>query len=275
MNGLPIGEYINYKCYSTVADANKSKLYYKSLSANNGYADQEFEVTEDIKWKILGRDDNGKVLIISSDPIQTKTNSNFSMQGKVAYVKGPDELNEISKIYSHGTHATGARSVMAEDVYKITNKYPSNRTEMHTYRLGADGYVYTDDTASTRTTFIYYENGEWKIFSNTDDTAQIGGTFFTLSIENSTEGKRMIRYRDDNITDANFWLANRAISCYSPSTGYVTYSVQYVTSGLIKFLDQLFLSFDRSGNGNHGVRPVVTLDITEVNNKVDGVWQIE
>ena len=71
---LPIGEYINYDCFTGV---DSSKLYYKSQSDKNGNSDEEFQVTENPKWKILGRDDSGKILITTANSMLTKTGNKY------------------------------------------------------------------------------------------------------------------------------------------------------------------------------------------------------
>ena len=142
---LPIGEYINYKCYSTVADEDKSKLIHTASKEQTGYdIDQEYQVTEDVKWKILGRDNDGNILIITADSMESKTKGYLYSKGKTGYMYLPDELDAISKIYGFGQHAIGARSIKVEDVNTI-QEYKPGVQKKYTYMKSADdGYVLSE-----------------------------------------------------------------------------------------------------------------------------------
>ena len=121
--------------------AKSEDLYYKSPSSLNGSSDQEFEITESDKtkkWKVLGVDSTGKLMITTADPIQTKTGSKYTLNGKLGYVNGLDELNTISGIYGHGKRAISARSINSEDVNKITKQHLNDTYAKYTYTKSAE-----------------------------------------------------------------------------------------------------------------------------------------
>ena len=182
--GVQIGDYIDYDCFTGVKS---DELYYKSLSSLNGDSDQEFQVTETDKtrkWKVLGIDATGKLLITTADPIQTKVGSTYTLKGRAGYINGPDELNEISKIYGHGKGSIGARSIKVEDVNKITGQHLNDVYTKFTYTKNAeDGYIYLNNTENSgQTTFFYFENnnpkGEWKELESGKTSPEIENTYY-------------------------------------------------------------------------------------------------
>ena len=236
---LDIGAYINYDCGASESN----KLYYKSLSATNGYGDQEFEITSNPKWKILGRSDSGNILITTSDPIVPTTGGKdgyFGLKGKAGYVNGPDELDAISEIFGHGAHATGARSIRIEDVNKITGQHLSDTYTKYTYTRNAeDGKIYRNGaTSGSGSMYRYYENddpkGEWKQLASGETSPEIEQTYYVYSIGNSNAAQKMLSKKDDGSTNASYWLASRCVNCSDSS---VDFPLRNVNSGLVSYND--------------------------------------
>ena len=280
---LPIGEYINYKCYSTVADEDKSKLIHTASKEQTGYdIDQEYQVTEDVKWKILGRDDDGHILIITADSMESKTKGYLYSKGKTGYMYLPDELDAISKIYGFGQHAIGARSIKVEDVNTI-QEYKPGVQKKYTYMKSADdGYVRRNGyTGSSSTTTCWYcENGDikgqWKTLKDGETSPEIVSTSVGYTINESNEGQKMIKYKDNGSTRMDCWLATHVVSCGETQPIYYVLCVYYGYVQNSNYGQYMIHSSTGFSGGAHKVRPVVTLDITELAGKDDdGVWQIE
>ena len=262
--GVQIGDYISYDCYTGVKS---DDLYYKSLSTLNGDSDQEFEVTENDKtrkWRVLETNSTGNLMITTADPIQTKTGNNYTLKGKAGYVNGPDELNNISKIYGHGLGAVDSRSIKVEDVNKITGQHLNDTFAKYTYTKNADdGKIYLNNVEkSNATIFLYYENnnpkGEWKQLKSGETSPEIENTYYSYNIGTTTKTLKLIRYNDDETTNASYWLASRAEYCQSIALRYL---VQYVAEGSLR---NYYLGIFESSGGSHtrsnGVRPVIVLD---------------
>ena len=178
---VEIGDYVAYNPKEGVTD--ESKLSYKSevgtgSSHGNGYTNipegQTFTAEENTKWRVLSKDETtGEVVLISETPMHE-----VGMRGAIGYLYFEQELNEICKIYGYGKGAntsktftyetgdtvegltkgtitgSGARSITAEDINKITKYNPNNDEALKEAGYGQE-----------RTHTIYYptktkENGK-------------------------------------------------------------------------------------------------------------------
>ena len=258
--GVQIGDYINYDCYT---GAKSSDLYYKSLESANGNADQEFQVLETnktMKWKVLGINSHGQLLITTADPILTKNQEEYYIKGKIGYINGIEELDNISKIYGYGKNAIGARSITLEDVNKTTGQYTNVTFYEYSYTKKEDGKVYRNDTTdAVKTEFWYYNSdphNEWINLLVGDTSRKIKNTYYNITIGTATNKQRMIRYKDDNSTNASYWIASRVEWCRDT---YVSYRLRYIKNGNVSS-DNLFTSYGENGRNYSGIRPVVTLN---------------
>lgn len=109
--GFEIGDYVNYN--PTISSLNgtalpDSEIYYKSLTSNNGYADQEFRATADVKWRICDYDlSNGTITLISEYPINSIKNEPLTFSG----MGSTSELSTICSIYGKGYGALDSYSL--------------------------------------------------------------------------------------------------------------------------------------------------------------------
>lgn len=127
-------------------------------SWGNGYGNQKFAVTTSIKlWKVIGKTEEDKLIIMSDDPVMTVENKNFCLYNQAGYLNAIRELDKISSIYGQGKYAdktlypvgngtkraSGARSIRVEDI-------PYNVVE-NTYekKIGANGEEYVYDHSKT------------------------------------------------------------------------------------------------------------------------------
>ena len=267
-----IGDYINYDCGASETN----KLTYWSFGANNGYTDygsQGFEITSNPKWKILGINDNGNILITTSDPVQTKKNKAFYLYGKTGYMNGQDELDAISEIFGHGSHAEGARSMTVEDVNKITGYIPPTPTKYTYTKKDDDGKIYRNDATSSRFSEYWYYEEEWKELATGATSPEIAATHYTYTIGTSDNGQKMLRYKDNGSTAADYWLTSRAITCEKDRA---VYGLREVVDGMVYF-GELYHSYHHDSLNSHGVRPVVTLasDVSLEYDSTNNIWKIK
>lgn len=117
--GFEIGDYVNYN--PTISSLKgtallDSEIYYKSLASNNGYADQEFRATADVKWRICDYDlSNGTITLISEYPINSIKNEPLTFKG----IGTTNELDTICAIYGNGYGAISAESIAAEATISV------------------------------------------------------------------------------------------------------------------------------------------------------------
>lgn len=153
-------------------------------SWGNGYGNQKFAVTTSIKlWKVIGKTEEDKLIIMSDDPVMTVENKNFCLYNQAGYLNAIRELDKISSIYGQGKYAdktlypvgngtkreSGARSIRVEDI-------PYNVVE-NTYekKLEDDGkeYVFKNGTkqAESKNGLKYFDEKtqEWKTVNVGDE----------------------------------------------------------------------------------------------------------
>lgn len=120
---LKIGDYVNYN-----PQKGAKNTEYTSLKKNNGYQDQTFKLADyQYGWRVLGIDEETeRIILISEDyigPDSTEVyygRTYFKLNGKEGFVKGEEELNNISQLYGQGTGASESRSITLEDINQLT-----------------------------------------------------------------------------------------------------------------------------------------------------------
>lgn len=158
-------------------------------SWGNGYGNQKFAVTTSIKlWKVIGKTEEDKLIIMSDDPVMTVENKNFCLYNQAGYLNAIRELDKISSIYGQGKYAdktlypvgngtkreSGARSIRLEDTgYKI---------ETHTYEIKED------------------QNGEKRLLMNGGNARVHIGTAKARYFDEKTQEWKKLEYGDEPIT---------------------------------------------------------------------------
>ena len=256
---LHIGDYVNYNPLN-FKDGTLEKDKTASSSADeNGSKDQTFSINTDTKWRVLGKDDNGQILIVSADPVKKdmgETNDPyFYLKRAKGYINAETALERISKIYGHGVGATGARSLKIEDVNKICG-----------VTVGSDGLTpavdnwnnfgttksYTDQYASPED----YLAEKRSNFSKTSNAYSYTGNNSLLKTATNTRAYETIFFK--NQTKKWSWLASRSV--YVDSDG-AYFCVGGVLGGNASVGGRMFNSSNYYG---FAVRPVISLnsDIT-------------
>lgn len=244
----------------------------------------------DVKWKILGVDENGNLLIISASNVEEVVfgSKDDLEKSKRDYIEGVSKLNDIAKKYGNGSEAVSARSIKVSDINKITN-YKSGENSSYgkekTYYWGnsenpmvdIDGEFSTSKTAHNGN-FVWYDtnSGKWvtsvkngnetsenptKIctltstliaYSNNVDY-QDGSSFLSFN-EEDNEFKML--YLDNEGNKANYWVADLFINTLNGMAGYGYPIVKHDAVNYTYMVYSLGVSRETTA----GVRVVVTID---------------
>ena len=279
---VAIGDYVNYNegtgtPYTPDIEKGAGTSYTDSL--------QTSEVsTEDLNWRVLGVDENGRLELISADPTQAQ----LTLYGIEGYKNAETILNEMcNSLYKNEAIAEKARSLNVEDVVKLSGLYDPAQDMMmsmqgnpygKTYKYG---YSTTDScikgkeaTSETDTSLegINDAEGGWTNFntwmgekittletpewtlnssSTTAKTLKFDAWFF-YTIQDSAS---VIKNKSDNTIAPNYWLASR---CVTATTNNAYFYVRNVSSGTV-YNSNLYNSDDGANNRSWAVRPVVSL----------------
>ena len=99
---LHIGDYVNYNPLNFKEGTLEKDKTASSSADENGSKDQTFSINTDTKWRVLGKDDNGQILIVSADPVKKdmgETNDPyFYLKRAKGYINAETALERISKI---------------------------------------------------------------------------------------------------------------------------------------------------------------------------------
>jgi len=281
---VSVGDYVAY-------DAENNHSYTSPVgtgpSHGNGNSSQTFTSSSNLKWRVLGWDEEtGGVMLISEAPIGT-----FTMKGGIGYLYAEQELNEICKIYGYGTGAntskkfnyvtgdtiegttigtitgSGARSINVDDVNRICGVTPST--------VLSSNYGKAPYTKS-----IYYpttRQSTGKSTSATSRTDVYTSYYYKVSnyLSNTTELYKMLFKNTANSSNISYWLASR---CVGPDSS-ISYFYLHVVGN--DYMDDAPLSYGSSSrfyeySSGRGVRPIVYLKSSiQTNGKnSNGAWNI-
>ena len=293
---VKIGDYVNYS-----PTEGTTETTYTSPKDKNGYGDQTFSSNYGGTWQVLGVDEEGCLMLISSDIIKTTSNGYFYLKGQNGYVNGVKELKNISAIYGKGKYAKSARSVNVDDVNKITgyvdNVYNAGTSNVDqtgnqvTYTLNSDGYIHYNgtkypktDTTSTNTSFTYWTGSEWKKLAS-GKSATLTHNYYcyypqTLSttessdttIKNKENSKNAYDLLFANTSSAFYWLGSQ---CVYTREGFACFGLRSVLDGDVSGGDLCY----SGGYAHHNyrwVRPAVSLKSTiKLEPNGDNSWIIK
>ena len=254
---LHIGDYVNYNPLNFKEGTLEEDKTASSSADENGYDKQTFSINTDTKWRVLGEDDRGQILIVSADPVKKdmgETNDPyFYLYGAKGYINAEKELEKISKIYGHGVGATGARSLKIEDVNKICGvTVGSDGLTPAVDELGNFGTTqsYTDQYASPEDYLAKTKSN----FSKTSNEYYYTGNNSLLKTATNTRAYETIFFKKQ-LQKLN-WLASRSVNVYS---GYANFCVGVVGNGDAGMRNDVFRSYGGEYRSCGGVRPVVSL----------------
>ena len=306
---LQVGDYIDYDPTNggtiTTTYTSPQGTYHANQAAaiadtsenmiqGNGYADQTFNVEAETNgWRVLGVDEKtNQILLISADIVTTESTDNgyFYLRGQTGYEWGIKELNNICEIFGKGNGASGARSITAEDINKITGyqtettpygkgsiyeygnkvKYTKNSSDI-SYQDTLNNKSGTYGDSNTIFKFYDEENNLWKTltqgksqslrssvyyyFPNTLTTSSSGET-----VGISTEDVEYEMLFEKNSSKQTYWLMSQYIVT---DTENAIFALRLVGGGRVNG-SRLFGSDGITNNGVSGIRPIVSLN-TNVN----------
>lgn len=203
-------------------------------SWGNGYGNQKFAVTTSIKlWKVIGKTEEDKLIIMSDDPVMTVENKNFCLYNQAGYLNAIRELDKISSIYGQGKYAdktlypvgngtkreSGARSIRIEDIpYKVVeNTYEK--------KLEDDGkeYVFKNGTKQAESKNLKYfdeKTQEWKTVNVGDepitfrDVDPIGINKFININGETISADTVLQNSNSSGKGTNCWFATKTSDVY-------------------------------------------------------------
>ncbi len=310
LNVLRVGDYINYNPQIGAVETS-----YMSYETENGYGNQLFNLSSyQFGWRVLGIDEEtNQILLVSEDFIgpdnEEYLNSSYGrtyyyLKGQLGYKNGQSELDNISKLYGQGKGASGARSITARDVNKLTEYEPitggtnvSSYGNKITYTKNAEtGQIHYSGNDGiegilTQTTFIYYnkETEEWKTLESGESVTLESSYYYYTGEEqigsNSSEIYKMLFTNSENsvinndykgtTTGCEYWLASPFTYMFDNGANL---GLRYVTNGVVDIYG-LYSTNDSSQSKHNGVRPVVSLNsdinILEGRGTLEAPYQIQ
>ena len=259
---LHIGDYVNYNPLNFKEGTLEKDKTASSSTDENGSKDQTFSINTDTKWRVLGEDDYGQILIVSADPVKKdmgETNDPyFYLKGAKGYINAEKELEKISKIYGNGVGATEARSLKIEDVNKIcgvTVRSNGLTPAVDVTRNFGRTKSYTNQYASPED----YLAGKRSNFSKTSNVYYYTGNNSLLKTATNTRAYETIFFKKK--TKKYNWLASRYVGVHSDYAGLCVGDVNYGGAGVY---NDVFNSDGCEREYSYAVRPVVSLksDVT-------------
>lgn len=214
----------------------------------------------DVNWKVLGVE-NGKLLLISSDIVANLTLGNESdlVLSQDDYVFGYEKIEEITKRYSYGKDAFGARSVNKKDIinsFNINSKYVKPLFDEFTYYWGDNKVISTDKNLVSEESTLYDKEmfvlfnertNRWETIlsdpnSNDDNMKKIATIKDNLIALNSvawdeelkeyvnlfdgSEKKKLMLFKNETGEVINYWLSDKFIHARGNFVGYGYNSVK-------------------------------------------------
>ena len=284
-----VGDYVAYKAGTHSYTSKKGT----GTTGGNGYdTPQTFTSNDDIKWRVLSKENN-EVVLISEEPLQTDDNKNFYLNGAIGYLYAEEELNKICSIYGHGVGAntsktfsyevgdvvegvegvekrtltgSGARSITVEDVNKICGVTPSTELNSNYGKKYTDTLYYPTRKTPTGKSISKASRTEKQTYYNYKGADKISTT--------SNEYKMLFRNAADTF-NISYWLASRCVlSGFGSSYHVHKLWVGEVGSNLV-CIAGYGADFAEYAN-DYGIRPVVYLksNIQTAGKDSSGAWTI-
>ena len=176
---LQIGDYITY-------DANDNGEYTYTANAEKTGASGEgqvFSSNYETEWRLLGvehTNENDCLMLVPATLIQSTIEKGFSVGGIEGYIYGIEEMENISKIYGHGSGALYARAIKMEDINKITGYDPMNTGDGKIYNQGKDTEYLNEFTVTKKEVTSY----EFKCKNGAEVPSYTYGAFRYFNEEN-------------------------------------------------------------------------------------------
>ena len=269
VNVLPIGEYINYDCYTGVSaeklTCNISSELLGTESSIQYILDEE--MSRGLKWILLGK--NGENLLLTTvDPVFT--NNKLTMSENYAYGNSETVLNQICAIFGNNQYAEGARSITVYDLNNIHGKQSSGSSYYRYallkngssiaslyYKVG-EGNWQQKASSYHFTYFKYLDGANWISLTDSGESSpKIYMESYNYEL-NSDGVAGKLKYKDGTTSYEDvYWLATNG---RLPLQEDIWYYVHTVENGSVqrKNVDNV-TSNGMSPNVSAAIRPVVVL----------------
>ena len=223
------GDYVNYtpKTEKTVYAPDKGEGIGKYTGYTGGTAEQSIS-QEDLNWRVLGKDNNGNILLISGAP----TEAGLYFYGYVGYNNYETVLNDTCEaLYSNTTIGATARSITMEDIDKYLGGSKYDKKTFNGGSSESGGYGYQNENEIT---------SKFKYDKKTNTLTKEDCTIPAKDLKSNAYYYIIDKYIKSNIdkeilmgTNAEKpyynWVASRAVHVYS---AYADWCLDYVYSGV-------------------------------------------
>ncbi|MBR6641053.1 MAG: hypothetical protein IKL08_02530 [Clostridia bacterium] len=215
-------------------------------------------------WKLLGVDEQGRILLMSA---QNPHGAELSFYGKAGFDAALAAVQNAATGYHDGTIGIASRSIVPEDIVSLTDEpmpdgpeitYTWNTTNYPTYSYVENGETKTGSLYQPhKTDFTYYDvaTSTWHVIpkatSGTITTLKNNAFQFNMQSRMNMESKVYQMIGNDS-----YWLAKimiRANTSY-PTYGLFTFDFDYISN-----LHHFVSSLGGQATVERGVRTVVTL----------------
>ena len=267
---VKVGGYVNYTPTSVTGIAPDS--------TKTGYSqDTPLSTDTSAAWRILSIDDEtGEVLITTQGPVNKVT-----LKGATGYLYGADELHRVcEKLYSNTEKGLTARSMTIEELNKACNYTPSENnsrcvwyltetTDMQPVIAGGKTYrprKYIGEIAKLK----FYT---WDDENGVTHTAKDENSYSNISATNQVLVSRTYYGYNPGVNnpiineilgETNGWLASSCVDLYSNERECTVFDMRNTYSGNVR-ADIMCFYDGGVGLRSLGIRPVVLLDITQLN----------
>ena len=261
------GNYVNYtpKTEKTAYAPDKGEGIGKYTGYTGGTAEQSI-LQENLNWRVLGKDDNGNILLISGAP----TSAVLRFKGYVGYNNYETVLNETCKaLYSNTELGATARSITMEDIDKYLGGSKYDKTTFNGGSSESGGYDYQNENEIT-SKFKY--NKEANTLTKEDCTIpakDLTSNAYWYDATSDLIGAKNREILLGKIGTYYNWVASRAVCVYS---GGAYWCMEYVGDGSV---GAYYGGFCGSDGDEYGlslcVRPVVSLPSSVTIEKVSKI----
>ena len=258
--------------------------YYDYDESNNG----KISNLTDVKWKVLGVNDEGNLLIVSASNVEDLTlGSKDNLENaKSDFIDGNIKLDTVARKYAQGKNASGGRSITTEDINKIT-KVDNNYELTYTYYWGKDDNPVTIDEETNEKyvsklkhnkKFLWFdfETNKWNISEKTGKETDNNMTKITTSkntlitynyeiydevtgelvpfMEKDTKEYNML-FKDESKKTNSYWTKTK----YANATNrFISYGYNVVKGADLNYTYLVYSSQNITEN-TFGVRAVIEI----------------
>lgn len=219
---IKIGDYVDYDPTLRVEESNKEKLTYISpvgmaSSHGNGYLEQKFEASKDIKWRVFDIDKtNGTITLISEGIIGAERNgtlqNDFVLNDAIGYLYSEQEIESACAIYGYGYGADTSKSTTynvggpLDEAEPVTIKGTGARSVDVKDIMGSEPTYLPDSVGS-----IYYPTINGESSGKSKETSDSKFNCSSVSNYYINNNKNNIIFKNADGQNIIYWLKSRTM----------------------------------------------------------------